>query len=69
MKVTLEFYEVEHEEDLHNVEYDITCSGGTVLESNINFDAETAEILIEIDGSIQDFRDKFKETESYGFIN
>jgi adenine/guanine phosphoribosyltransferase-like PRPP-binding protein len=69
MKFCLTVGEVEHEGDLENVVDDITSSGGTILNSIINADAETAEIYVEVKGNVSQFREEFKATESYGFLN
>lgn len=68
MKYCFVFGEVEHEGDLERVHEDITSSGGTILKSTINLEDETAEVYVEVKGDVKQFNDKFKETESYGFL-
>ena len=64
----LTFGEIEHEGDLERIHEDIANSGGTVLKSTIDSEDETAEVYVEVKGEFKQFQDKFKETESYGFL-
>lgn len=60
MKITFTFGGIVHNENLVNVLSDITSSGGTVLESQIN-DDESAEVVIEVNNR-NEFFEKFKST-------
>jgi len=66
MKTQLSFYECEHYGDLDNYIDDVEQSGGTVTSSNINLEAETGTIDVTHD---EGFWDRFKETNSFEFLN
>lgn len=66
MKTTIYFSECEQNDDLDNYKTDIVNSGGIVISSKINSEAETARIEVEIDA---DFADKFRKTGSFRFSN
>jgi hypothetical protein len=65
-KIRLHFCECEHNGDLDNYKDDIRASGGKVVGSELNYEAETGWVDVEID---ETFWDKFKQTDSYGFSN
>lgn len=58
--------ECEHEGDLENPFKNLRNSGAAILEYEINEEAETAKVLIQID-NVKEFINKFKKTESFGF--
>jgi hypothetical protein len=64
----IEFYECEHQGDLDNYIEDILESGGEVVTSEINYEAEIGFVRIEVLDK-KDFVEKFSQTESYDFIN
>ena len=53
-KVTLCFYECEHDGDLNEYLDDIRESGGQVINSDLNYDAETADVEVEL-GDVNEF--------------
>ena len=63
---TLSFYECEHEGDLEYYLADLTKSGAKIVSSEINYDAETAEVTIEVEDK-DGFLEAYKKTETYGF--
>ena len=65
-EVNIQFYECEHDGDLQNYIEDIEQSGGEVLDSSLNYEAEVGSVKVKIDDT---FLDKFKETDAYQFIN
>jgi len=64
--IKLYFYECEHEGDLGNYKEDVRDSGGKILNSGLNYEAETGWLEVEIDDK---FWERFKQTNSYGYIN
>ena len=66
MKAVLYFSECEHDGDLDEYISDIVNCGGKVLDREINYDAETAKVEIEID---ETFAEKFKQTNAFEFSN
>jgi hypothetical protein len=66
MRSSFELYECEHDGDFRNYEEDIEKSGGVVINHVINDDAEIVYVMVEHG---PDFWDRFKETETYGFLN
>lgn len=66
MKTTIYFSECEHDGDLDNYKTDIVNSGGIVISSKINSEAETAAVEVEFQSG---FSDKFRETDSFQFSN
>ena len=70
MVTSIHFTECEHEGDLDMYIGDLRRSGATIVSSDINFDAETGEVYIEIDEDKMDaFVKAFKETDSFDFSN
>lgn len=61
-------HECEHEGDMGNYLYDLRKSGAEILGSSINHDEETGEITMRIPDAV-DFMQKFKNTDSYGFVS
>ena len=68
MKMNLSFYECEHEGDLEQYIEDVTACGGTVVDSEINDEAEVGHVTVEVEDR-KAFDVKFKETDAYQFIN
>jgi hypothetical protein len=68
VKFTLFFDEVEHDDDYDRCVDDIARSGGAVVTGGYNYDTEEAKITVSA-VSFLSFKNKFKETESYGFSN
>ena len=66
MKTQINFCECEHYGDLENCLDDLKSSGATILKSDLNSDEEEASVLIEVD-DINEFKKRFRETDSYGF--
>lgn len=56
MKVTLYFTEIEHGGDLQQAINAISSNNGTIVETNPNYDAETAEIIVETNENPQEFK-------------
>lgn len=70
MKITLHFYECEHQGDMDTYLEDVRASGATVLSSNVNHDAETGSTEITVpDEDRDEFWKKFKETNAYEYLN
>ena len=67
-KMTLYFSECEHNGDLQNYVTDVRNSGATIVESRCDTDQETGIVKIEVP-DVEDFKTKFKETDSHGFLN
>ena len=67
--ITLEFYECEHDGDLQHYIDDIVKCGGEVINSSVDDDEEIGTIVVKYDNINGNFLQKFKETETYGFIN
>jgi len=62
------FIECEHEGDLEVYLADLRSSGATIKSTDINEDAETAEVSVEVPmDKVKEFGDKFKSTDSYQF--
>ena len=66
MKVTLHFHECEHQGDLDNYLNDLMDSSATILTSEINYDEETAEVVVEV-VAYGIFLNIFEDTDSYEF--
>jgi len=66
MKAVLYFSECEHNGDLDEYLSDIRNCGGKILDSKINYEAETAKVEIEID---ETFAEKFRNTRACGYSN
>jgi len=64
---TLIFSECEHEGDLDNYLDDIKKSGGKVLFSKINYQDESAEVVVEYEED--EFMEKFINTSAFQFSN
>lgn len=65
-KITIIFYECEHNGDLQSYIHDVVDSGGNVIDSEINYDAEKAEVLVEVNDK-NEFFNKFFSTYACGF--
>lgn len=68
MRLTVQFYECEHQGDLDHYLDDLTSCGASIIKKEINYEAEIGEVLIEVNDS-KLFWNKFKETDSYEFLN
>lgn len=64
--IRIHFYECEHEGDLGDYKEDIRACGGRILNSGLNYEAETGWVDVEIDDT---FMPKFKQTSACGFSN
>ena len=64
-KIKITFSECEHNGDLDNYVADIVKSGGKVINSVIDAEAEMGFVNAEVPA---DFKDKFFATESYDFV-
>lgn len=63
-QMTIHFIECEHDEDLREYLNDIHRSGMKIIDHELNYEAETADVIVKTDNeSIR----KFKETNSCGF--
>ena len=60
--IHIKFYECEHNGDLDNYKSDIRDSGGKILNSGLNYEAETGWVEVEIDDK---FWERFKQTDAY----
>ncbi len=68
VRFRIDFRECEHDGDLDNYIYDIVESGGTVINKQIDYDEETAWVIVEADNK-DDFFEKFEHTNAYDFTN
>ena len=66
MKINMHFSECEHQGDLDWYIEDINNSGGEVASSEINHEAETAEVVVCVD-DMEDFTFRYRQTNSAGF--
>ena len=66
MTKTISFSECEHDGDLGNYEDDLQNSGAKIISSTCDSESETGEVTIEV-ADYEDFKKKFKETDSAGF--
>jgi hypothetical protein len=66
MKVNLEFHECEHNADLENYLSDLRDSGADIISSNLDYEEETAEVVIEV-VAYGIFLNIFEDTDSYEF--
>jgi hypothetical protein len=66
--LTLEFYECEHGGDLNNYMEDIIECGGKIIDSDIDYEAEIGEVVVEVEDE-KAFNKLFEETDSYDFLN
>lgn len=64
--ITIHFYECEHEGDLDNYLQDVQDSGGKAVNYNLNSDAETCDVDVEVE-NVEDFLLKFKLTDACDF--
>jgi len=64
--ITINFYECEHNGDLDDYFADIRKAGGNVINVDHNFEAETAEVELEVE-NIKTFLIKFIETDGCDF--
>lgn len=67
MKVKLIFSECEHEGDMDHYAADIIASGGKIVNTYIDYDNEIGTAIVEIEDK-EKFLEKFRETDSYGFM-
>ena len=67
-RLSLSFYECEHNEDMEDYIYDIGSSGGIIIDQVLNEDAEYCTITFDIENK-SDFITKFKKTDSFEFID
>lgn len=68
MKKQITFTECEHHGDAFEYETALTDCGAQIVDSNIDFDEETIDIIIEVE-DYPVFFNKFIETESFPFSN
>lgn len=66
--LSMSFYECEHEGDLDRYLRDLNRCGARVQNSSINFDAETAEVIIQIP-DFAAFKSEWQKTESADFAD
>ena len=66
MKLTIGFYECEHDGDLSNYADDVRKAGGAVLKRQLNEDEEAGYLLVEVADKAA-FIAEFRKTESYQF--
>lgn len=64
--ITLNFHECEHEGDLDYYLDDIREAGGNAVSWELNYEAETAEVKVEVE-DVKEFLIKFKETDGCDF--
>lgn len=64
----LYFSECEHHEDFERYREDIIKAGGKIENVSLDFDEETADIIVLAD-NIKEFQEKFSETESFDFLS
>ena len=64
--ICIHFGECEHEGDLNRYMEDLTQSGAHVILHELNYEAETAEVHVEIKDK-KDFLTRFKQTDSIEF--
>jgi hypothetical protein len=70
MKALLHFGECEHDGDLQRYLGDLRRSGARIISSEINCDAETGEVLIEVaDDKVNAFKEAFAQTDSADFTH
>jgi len=65
LKVT--FSECEHDGDMDNYTSDIVKCGGKIISTHVDSDAEEGTAVFEVEDKAT-FVEKFKQTDSYGFI-
>ena len=68
MTLTISFYECEHDGDLEDYVDDVVESGGKIVSSEINEEAEIGRVTVEVEDR-EAFFEKFKKTDAYCFIN
>ena len=66
MKTTIHFVECEHDGDYQDYANDLGDSGAKIINHELNYEAETCDIFVEIE-DIGAFIEKFKKTDSIGF--
>lgn len=70
MRKSIEFYECEHGGDLDNYLSDMRECGATIISSHVDYEDEIGYVIYEVDeDNMEDFINKFIETESYEFAN
>jgi hypothetical protein len=68
MRRRIFFEECEHPGDLENYKQDLISAGASIVESQIEYDSESATVLIEVEGNdMTDFILAFQMTDSYEF--
>jgi len=69
-KRTFKLYECEHGGDLDEYVYDISRSGGLVVESHLNVEAEVATVVVDLKYGVtwKDFHDAIKKTDTHWFM-
>jgi len=61
------FYECEHNGDLDNYKEDVRASGGDILNSGLDYEAETGWLKVRVEDK-EAFMKKFAETDAYDFM-
>jgi len=67
MRLRITFTECEHNGDLENYADDVRNSGGTIVQSSVDTDAEEGTMIVEVNDKAE-FVAKFKETDAYQFV-
>ena len=63
----LNFFECEHNGDLDNYKEDVIASGGDILNSGVDYEAELGWMKVQVKDDTE-FSAKFMETDSYAFL-
>jgi hypothetical protein len=66
-RIKVTFSECEHDGDMENYADDIRSCGGKIISTSVNPDAEEGTAVFEVEDKAT-FVEKFKQTDSYGFI-
>lgn len=67
MQFTINFYECEHNGDLDNYKDNVRESGGDILNSGLDYEAEIGWVKVQVD-NIEDFKEKLSKTDAWDFI-
>jgi hypothetical protein len=67
-KITLSFYECEHEGDIQNYMEEIARCGAKIEDYHLDYEEEVGVVSIVVEDK-KGFWKKFKETEAYGFLS
>jgi hypothetical protein len=66
MRLNITFYECEHGGDVDHYEADLRRAGATIVDSDLNSEAESCTIQVEVADKYT-FLDSFKLTDAFGF--